>query len=142
MSVRLSPNSIYNSMSDSHPEATSAYVAERLNQYGLAYLHVIEPRVKGNETLQEDMAPVAAEQLRKVFKGNILVVGGFDADSAEAIVEKGIADLVAFGRCFIAAAPWIRGAPPAGVLNDHPENQFPNLLRYRSSSNLPPDSGN
>jgi len=31
---------------------------------------------------------------------------------------------------------------PAGVLNDHPEDQFPNLLRYRSSSNLPPDSGN
>jgi hypothetical protein len=30
---------------------------------------------------------------------------------------------------------------PAGVLNDHPEDQFPNLLRYRSSSNLPPDSG-
>jgi N-ethylmaleimide reductase len=47
------------------------------------------------------MPPVAAEQLRKVFKGNILVVDGFDADSAEAIVEKGIADLVAFGRSFI-----------------------------------------
>jgi hypothetical protein len=51
---------------------------------------------------REEMPPVAAEQLRKVFKGNILVPGGFDAYSAEAIVEKGIADLVAFGRCFIA----------------------------------------
>jgi N-ethylmaleimide reductase len=48
------------------------------------------------------MPPVAAEQLRKVFKGNILVVDGFDADSAEAIIEKGIADLVAFARSFIA----------------------------------------
>jgi N-ethylmaleimide reductase len=100
--VRLSPNSRYNSMSDSHPEATFAYVAERLNQYELAYLHIIEPRVKGNETVLEDMPPVAAEQLRKVFKGNILAAGGFDADSAEVIVEKGIADLVAFGRSFLA----------------------------------------
>jgi N-ethylmaleimide reductase len=74
--VRLSPNSTYNSMSDSHSEATFSYVAQRLNQYGLAYLHVIEPRVKGNETLQEDMPPVAAEQLRKVFKGNIVVADG------------------------------------------------------------------
>ena len=48
------------------------------------------------------MPPVAAEQLRKVFKGNILVAGGFDADSAEEILEKGIADLVAFGRSFLA----------------------------------------
>ena len=30
---------------------------------------------------------------------------------------------------------------PAGGLNDHPENQFPNLLRRRASSDLPPDSG-
>ena len=48
------------------------------------------------------MPPVAAEQLRKVFKGNILVAGGFDADSAEEIVAKGIADLVVFGRSFLA----------------------------------------
>jgi hypothetical protein len=31
---------------------------------------------------------------------------------------------------------------PGGVLNDHPKDQFPNLLRCRSSSDLPPDSGN
>src|SRR5258705_6031476 len=85
--VRLSPNSLYNSMSDSHPEATFAYVAERLNPYGLAYLHIIEPRVKGNETVREDIPPVVAEQLRKVFKANILLAAGFDADSAEEILD-------------------------------------------------------
>jgi hypothetical protein len=30
---------------------------------------------------------------------------------------------------------------PCGVLNDHSEDQFPNLLRCRSSSDLPADSG-
>jgi N-ethylmaleimide reductase len=51
------------------------------------------------------MPPVAAEQLRKVFKGHILVVDGFDANSAEAIIEKGIADLVDFGRSFFTVGP-------------------------------------
>jgi N-ethylmaleimide reductase len=100
--VRLSPNTEFNSMSDSNPGATFGYVAERLNMYGLAYLHVIEPRVKGIETIKEDAQPVAAHQLRKLFKGNILAAGGFDPDSAEAILERGDADLVAFGRLFIA----------------------------------------
>jgi N-ethylmaleimide reductase len=100
--VRLSPSGEYNSMSDSNPEATFGYVAEQLSKYCIAYLHVIEPRVKGNETLKEDVEPVAARQLRERFKGNILAAGGFSPDSAEAIVERGDADLVAFGRLFIS----------------------------------------
>lgn len=100
--VRLSPSTQYNSVSDSNPKVTFGYVAERLNPYGLAYLHVIEPRVKGIETIKEDMPPVASAQLRSIYKGNILAAGGFDPDSAEAILEKGDADLVAFGRYFIS----------------------------------------
>jgi N-ethylmaleimide reductase len=100
--VRLSPNSKYNSMSDSDPAATFGYVAEQLNKYGLAYLHVIEPRVKGIETIEENAPPVAAAQLRKIYNGNILAAGGFEPDSAEAIIERGDADMVAFGRYFIS----------------------------------------
>jgi N-ethylmaleimide reductase len=100
--VRLSPKTEYNSMSDSNPDATFGYVAERLNRYELAYLHVIEPRVRGIETIKEGQEPVAVGQLRKTFIGNILAAGGFEPDSAEAIIEKGDADMVAFGRLFIA----------------------------------------
>ena len=100
--VRLSPSTQFNSLTDSNPSATFGYVAERLNNYGLAYLHVVEPRVKGIETIAEGLAPVAALQLRKSFKGNILAAGGFAYDSAELIVERGEADMVAFGRLFIS----------------------------------------
>jgi N-ethylmaleimide reductase len=100
--VRLSPNTKFNSMSDSNPDGLFGYVAEELNRFGLAYLHLIEPRVKGIETIKEGLPPVAASQLRTVFKGPIMAAGGFEPDSAEAIVEKGDADLVAFGRYFIA----------------------------------------
>jgi N-ethylmaleimide reductase len=47
-----------------------------------------------------DMKLVAAAQLRKVFKGPIIAASGFVRDSAEAILQRGDADAVAFGRWF------------------------------------------
>jgi N-ethylmaleimide reductase len=98
--VRLSPSGQWGSISDSNPEATFTYAAQQLNKFGLAYLHVIEPRVKGVETLDEHQQPVASEFLRKVFTGPIISAGGFNGEGAEAILQKGDADLVAFGRFF------------------------------------------
>jgi N-ethylmaleimide reductase len=103
VAVRIAPSGDWAGMSDSNPEATFGYVAEQLNAFGLAYLHVIEPRIRGSELIVEkDQAPVAARHLRSIFKGPILAAGGFTPDSAEAIVASGEADLVAFGRDFIA----------------------------------------
>ncbi len=98
--VRVSPSGRWGAISDSNPEATFGYFAERLNAYGLAYLHVIEPRVMGTETLEEGQAPVASSFLRKIFKGPIIAAGGFDREGAEQILQQGDADLVAFGRLF------------------------------------------
>jgi N-ethylmaleimide reductase len=99
--VRLSPSGTFGSMSDSDPAATYGHAAEKLNDYGLAYLHLIEPRIAGNVQIAE-APPVACATLRPVFKGKIIAAGGFDAASAEAILQKGDADLVAFGRMFIS----------------------------------------
>lgn len=98
--VRLSPSGQWGSIFDSNPDATFTYVAEQLNRFGLAYLHIIEPRVKGVETLDEHQKPVASALLRSVFNGPIIAAGGFVGDSAEDILQKGDADLVAFGRYF------------------------------------------
>jgi N-ethylmaleimide reductase len=102
VAVRIGPAGTWNAMSDSNPAALFGYVAGQLNRFGLAYLHVIEPRVKGNVVVAAGQGPVAAGQMRKVFQGKIIAAGGFEPDSAEAVVEKGDADLVAFGRHFIA----------------------------------------
>jgi N-ethylmaleimide reductase len=123
--LRLSPNSTYNSMYDSNPGATFGYVAERLNRYVLAYLHVIEPRVKGIETISEQ-PPVASAQLRKVYKGNILAAGGFDPTSAEAIIERGDADMVAFGRYFISNPDLPRRIQLGLPLNNYDRRTFYN----------------
>jgi N-ethylmaleimide reductase len=102
VAVRIGPSGRWNGMSDSNPQALFTYVAEQLNQFGLAYLHIIEPRVKGNVVIHEGQEPVASQSLRKIFKGNIIAAGGFEPDSAEAIVEAGDADAVAFGRHFVS----------------------------------------
>jgi len=98
--VRFSPSGQWGSISDSNPEATFTYAAEQLNAFNLAYLHIIEPRVKGVETISEGQEPVASAILRRVFTGPIIAAGGFDGADAQAIVQRGDANLVAFGRWF------------------------------------------
>lgn len=98
--VRISPSGKWGSISDSNPEATFTYYVQQLNKLGLAYLHIIEPRVMGTETLDASQPAVAAAFLRPHFSGCIMVAGGFSRGSAAAIIEKGDADLVAFGRFF------------------------------------------
>jgi N-ethylmaleimide reductase len=100
--VRVAPRGSFNGMSDSNPNALFAYLTGQLNQFGLAYLHVVEPRVKGNIVITEGQGPVAAEQLRKIFNSKIIAAGGFEPETAEAVVEKGDADAVAFGRYFLS----------------------------------------
>ena len=54
-----------------------------LNRFGLAYLHIIEPRIKGNVLIGEGEPPLATARLRKIFKGPIISAGGFEPDTAE-----------------------------------------------------------
>ena len=100
--VRIGPNGRWNAMGDSDPRALFDHVVSELNGFDLAYLHIIEPRVKGNVVDQEGQAPVAAEHLRMIFRNKIMAAGGFEPESAIAIVDQGKADLVAFGRYFVS----------------------------------------
>ena len=100
--VRISPSGTYGSMSDSNPQATFSYVVTELDRLGIAYLHVVEPRIKGTEDIAHGQAPVAVQHLRPKFSRTLIAAGGFNRDSAEAIIAAGDADLVAFGRHFIS----------------------------------------
>jgi N-ethylmaleimide reductase len=100
--VRIAPSGTFNGMADSDPRALFHHIAERLNDFNLAYLHVIEPRIKGGELIAKGQDPVAAQELSKVFHGTIIAAGGFEPDTAKAAVANGLASLIAFGRQFIA----------------------------------------
>nr|WP_315591734.1 alkene reductase [uncultured Cupriavidus sp.] len=103
VAVRLGPSGSFGDMSDSDPEGLFTYVATELSKLDLAYLHLIEPRVRGeSDDETRDPNPVASQLIRKFYRGTIIAAGGFKGESAEAIVAAGDADLVAFGRDFIA----------------------------------------
>src|ERR1700732_3984530 len=102
VAVRIAPGGRWNGMSDGDPDALFDSVVKELNQFGLAYLHIIEPRVRGNVVVAEGQYAIASARLRKIFKGKIIAAGGFEPGTAEEVVEKGDADLVAFGRHFLA----------------------------------------
>ncbi len=100
--VRITPSGTFNAMADSDPEALHAHVAEGLNRFGLAYLHIIEPRMSGYLLIKEDQPPLATRRARQVFKGNIIANGGFEPDSAAAAIEQGDADAISLGRYFVS----------------------------------------
>jgi N-ethylmaleimide reductase len=100
--VRIAPSGAYGSMSDSDPATTFGYVTTQLDRLGIAYLHVVEPRIKGTEEVSHGRPPIAAQHLRPKFSRTLIAAGGFTPASAEAVVTFGDADLVAFGRHFIS----------------------------------------
>lgn len=101
VAVRIGPYGTWNGISDSNPDALFAHVAQELDRFGLAYLHLIEPRVSGSENVKTSGA-MAAERLRPFYKGKLIAAGGFEPDSAEYAVSNGILDAVAFGRHFVS----------------------------------------
>jgi N-ethylmaleimide reductase len=91
--VQLSPTSALNDITDADPPGTFRYVARLLGGLGLAYLHVFEPVAPG---------PRVTPVLRAAFSGPVIANGGYDGATADAAIEAGAADLVSFGRPFIA----------------------------------------
>jgi len=101
VAVRIGPYGTWNGMADSNPDALFARVARELDQIGLAYLHLIEPRVSGSDDVKTS-GPLAAERLRPYYKGKMIAAGGFEPNTAEYAVSTGILDAVAFGRYFVS----------------------------------------
>jgi len=102
--VRLSPLGTFNDMSDDDPEATFGYIVEKLSGYGLAYLHVINPAAAAIEKSAEPEAAAKRmlELIRKGYRGTLILTGGFRQDTAEEWLQRGMADLIGFGRKFLA----------------------------------------
>jgi N-ethylmaleimide reductase len=97
--VRLSPNGVYNDMGSADYQETFVYVAQQLNQYGLAYLHLLDGLGFGFHGLGD---PMTLAEFRQVFTGPLIGNCGYGQAEAEALIAKADADLMAFGRPFIS----------------------------------------
>lgn len=93
--IRLSPFSGANNISETDPMVLFTPVLERLNGYGLSYLHMVEGQTGGAREGDFDT-------LRKVWNGTYMGNNGYDRDMAITRVAADGVDLVAFGRPYIA----------------------------------------
>jgi N-ethylmaleimide reductase len=103
VAVRLTPMGRFMGMGDETPEATFGYIVRNLNDYGLAYLHLVEPAMVGT-VKDENFDPrwdAIIKLLRDEYKGVLMIAGGYDCETAEKAIASGRADIVAFGRPFI-----------------------------------------
>ncbi|MTH80211.1 alkene reductase [Paracoccus aestuariivivens] len=96
--IRISPVSPANGISDSDPQSLFDHIVAGLNALNLAYLHVVEGATGG----PRDVVPFDFAALKSRFGGAWLANNGYDLDLATEAIRAGSADLVSFGRSFIA----------------------------------------
>lgn len=136
--VRLSPSSDWMDAHDSDKRMLYSTVVRELNELGIAYLHLVEPEIAGSTTVDRPVDSIPTAELAAMFDGVVVVTGGHDQASAEQLLADGIADLVGFGRLFIANPDlphrFLTQAPleplrPGGIYGGGPEGytDYPSL---------------
>lgn len=116
--LRLSPLNSYNSMKDSDPLAFIGFLAEKLNAFNLAYLHVMRADFFGAQ--KGDVLTVAREKYKGVIVGNM----GYTGEEAEAAIAAGKLDAVAFGTAFLANPDLPARIKTKAALNTPDQNTF------------------
>ncbi len=97
--VRLSPNGNFNDMGSPDYRDAFTYTVRQLNNYKLAYLHLVDGLAFGFHELGE---PMTIAEFRKIYDGVLMGNCGYDRHDAEQAIASGNADLVAFGRLYIS----------------------------------------
>lgn len=120
--LRLSPVTAANDAQDDDPQPLFEHVARQLAPLGLAYLHVIEGQTGGARDFQQGPAPFDYAALRRAYLGAggsaaWMVNNGYDAALAQQALDGG-ADLVAFGKGFIANPDLTRRLRQGGPFNE------------------------
>lgn len=97
--IRISPTSERKGMGDVDPVALAQAVGALCREFGLAYIHLIEPIASG--FMERPERPVRQE-LAEAFGGAVIHNGSFDAETGAAAIESGSAAAISFGRPYIA----------------------------------------
>ena len=118
--LRISPVNPFNDMQDSNPQALFNYVVDALNQFNLAYLHVLEGGVPGGGEAQ----PFDFVSLRKLFKGHYMANLAYDKARGNAAIASGHADAIAYGVPFIANPDLVERYKKNASLNEADSNTF------------------
>jgi N-ethylmaleimide reductase len=96
--IRLSPYGVASDMPN-YPEIdeTYNYLAEQFNKLGIVYIHLVDHSSMGAPSVPMELK----NRIRKNFRNTIILSGGYDLERAESDINKGLGNLVAFGRPFL-----------------------------------------
>jgi len=118
--LRLSPVNPFNDMKDSNPQAVFNYVTEQLNQFNLAYLHVVEGGIHGGGVADA----FDFDAMRKLCKSPYMANLSYDKVRGNAAIASGHADAVAYGVPFIANPDLVERFRQDAPLNEADSKSF------------------
>lgn len=96
--IRLAPLTTLNGCADADPETTYIAAAKLLGELGVGYIHIAEADWDDAPHMPADFK----QRLRAAFRGTLIYAGKYTAERARAALREGWADLIAFGRPFVA----------------------------------------
>jgi N-ethylmaleimide reductase len=112
--IRFSPETPFNDMADSDPQALFEQALVRVARHRLAYVHMIEGSTGGERVVDPGFDYAA---LRERFEGPWMLNNGYDGDLAQRVLEAGRAELICFGRPFISNPDLVRRLREGRELN-------------------------
>ncbi len=119
--MRISPYGVFNgTVPDEEMDAMYETLMARLNEIGLAYIHVVDHSSMG----APEVSPALKAKMRATFKGRYILSGGYDLVRANADLDASRGDLVAFGRPFISNPDLVEKLKNSTVLTEPDFNTF------------------
>lgn len=98
--VRLSPNGNTQGTDDSDPQSVFPVAAQALDALGIAFLELRE--LKPHGTYGASDVPPLSPIIRQHYRGPLILNSDYTGETAQAALDTGVADAIAFGRPFLA----------------------------------------
>jgi NADPH2 dehydrogenase len=135
--IRLSPFSTFHGMRMQDPIPQFADLVQKLDKFGLSYIHLVESRVSGNEDVEssDSISPLIA-----AFHGPVLIAGGFRPASAKRLVEEEWKErdvVVVFGRYFVSTPDLVYRLQKGIEFNPYDRDTFYNAKSERGYTDQP-----
>lgn len=122
--IKLTPYYHSETTGDSDPEGLGIYLSSELSKLGILFLHVSEPRMVKKTDDQYVTPPRRLHSIRKAFKGTFIASGGYNKSEGDKAVEENYADLISFGRLFLANPDLPKRFELNASLNKHDRKTF------------------
>ena len=124
--IRLSPANTYGGITHTDRFGTYSHILRELNQFQLAYIHLVEPRIAGSSEAAQFDEALNSRHFKPLITGDtkLISAGGHTLASGTEAVQSGEADAIAWGRQFIANPDLVERFAKNAPLNRYDRETF------------------